>query len=173
MVTAQVDFGLLVLRMVIGLVMAGHGSQKLFGWFGGSGLSGFSGMLHRIGVRPSGLWAWVSALVETLGGVALALGFGTPFAAGLLIANLTTAIITVHWRNGFWSSNRGFEFPLTLVAGLLAIGLAGPGAYALGLNAIAGLSPFVLFVATLAPSIVGMLIALGSGLTHPERRAAG
>ncbi len=116
------------------------------------------------------LWAWISALVETFGGLALVLGLVTPLAAGLLVANLMMAIITVHRRNGFWSANRGFEFPLTLIGGLLAIGLAGPGDYAVGLNAIAGLSPFVLFVATLALGVVGVLIALFTGLTHPEKR---
>jgi putative oxidoreductase len=140
MLTAQADFALLILRMVVGLVMAGHGSQKLLGWFGGPGLSGFSAMLHRVGLRPSGLWAWISALVETSGGLLLALGLLTPLAAGLLVANPSMAIITVHWRNGFWSANGGFGFPLTLVGGLLAIGLAGPGDYATGLNAIAGLA---------------------------------
>ena len=170
MVTGQTDVALLILRVVFGLVMAGHGSQKLFGWFGGSGLTGFSEMLHRFGLRPAGLWAWISALVETFGGLTLALGILTPLAAGFLVTNLLMAILTVHWRNGFWSTNRGFEYPLTLAGGVLAVGLAGPGAYALGPNSVAGLSPLVLFAAALVLGLVGMLIALFTGLGHLERR---
>jgi putative oxidoreductase len=164
------DIALLVLRMVVGLVIAAHGSQKLFGWFGGSGLHGFSEMLHRSGLRPSRLWAWISALVETFGGLAIALGLLAPVGSGLVAANLVMAIVKVHLRNGFWNANRGFEFPLTLAGAVLAIGLAGPGAYALGLNVLAGLSPLVLFVASLIVGLLGVLVALFTGLRHAERR---
>lgn len=173
MFSGEMDLALLVLRLVVGLVMAGHGAQKLFGWFGGSGVSGFTGMLHRVGLRPAGLWAGIAGVVETFGGAALALGVLTPLAAGLLIANLLMAILTVHWRNGFWNANRGFEFPLTLIAGLAAIGLAGPGGLALGPASIVGLSPLVLFVAALALGLVGMLVALSTRPMHRERRTAG
>jgi len=172
MVTGQTDVALLILRVVFGLVMAGHGSQKLFGWFGGSGLTGFSEMLHRFGLRPAGLWAWISALVETFGGLTLALGILTPLAAGFLVTNLLMAILAVHWRNGFWSTNRGFEYPLTLAGGMLAVGLAGPGVYALGPNSVAGLSPLVLFAAALVLGLVGMLIAMLTGLHHAEHQPA-
>jgi putative oxidoreductase len=172
MLTAQMDIGLLVLRVVFGVVLAGHGVRKLFGWFGGSGLTGFSETLHRAGLRPAGLWAWISALAETFGGLILVLGLLTPVATGLLIANMFMAIVEAHWRNGFWNANRGIEFPLALIGGLLAIGLAGPGDYALGLNAIVGLSPLALFVATLVLGAIGVVIALATGLRHPERRTA-
>jgi putative oxidoreductase len=169
MVTAQASVGLLILRMVVGLMMAGHGSQKLLGWFGGSGLHGFAASLERMGLRPARLWAWISALVEALGGLTLTLGLFAPLAAGMLISNLVMAIVQVHWRNGFWNTNRGFEFPLALVASLLAIGLAGPGEYVLGPTTIGGLGPVSLFAAALVLGLLGLLVALFTGLRHPER----
>jgi len=82
-------------------------------------------MLRRIGLRPAGGWAWISALVETLGGLSLALGLLTPLAAGMLIANLLMAIITVDWKNGFRNADRGFKIPSHWSAGLLRSGWSG------------------------------------------------
>jgi len=103
----------------------------------------------------------------------LALGLVILLAASMLIANVLMAVTTVRRRNGFWNANRGFEFPLTLVGGLIAIGLARPGAFALGLNTFAGLSPLVLFSATLALGLIGVLMASYIGLRHSERRMVG
>jgi putative oxidoreductase len=123
------EIGLLVLRVTLGLVMAGHGAQKLFGWWGGPGLSGFSGWLDSLGMRPARPWAVLAALVEFAGGLAVAVGVVTPIAALVLAGDLLVAILLAHLPNGFWNVAGGYEFPLVLVATFVAISLIGPGIY--------------------------------------------
>jgi putative oxidoreductase len=120
------DLALLVLRVVVGLLFAGHGAQKLFGAFGGGGLDGTADMFDNIGLRPSWLHARAAGTAEFLGGALLALGLFTPFAAAVLIAVMATAVITVHGPNGIWNTNRGYEFNLVMAA--VAFALAGIGA---------------------------------------------
>lgn len=124
----MVTTGLLVLRVVLGLVLAAHGAQKLFGWFGGLGLADFGVMLERLGVRPGWSWAIVSGVVEFVGGLFVVIGFLTPIAALFLAGNLLVAILTVHLVHGFWNQDGGFEFPVSLLGALVALSLIGPGA---------------------------------------------
>jgi putative oxidoreductase len=123
--------GLLLLRLVLGLTMAGHGAQKLFGWWGGPGLRGVYGWLA--GMRLRGGWVPVGMLVsaEFGGGIALALGFLTPFAALGIDAVMMVAIATVHWAKGFWAGNGGFEFNLLIIAAATALAAVGPGRFSL------------------------------------------
>jgi putative oxidoreductase len=126
------DLALLVLRLVVGLLFAAHGAQKLFGMFGGGGLEGTAGMFDNIGLRPGAVHARAAGTAEFAGGMLIALGLLTPFAAAALIAVMTAAVITVHAANGIWNTNRGYEYNLVLVAGI------GSGTWsldhALGLN---------------------------------------
>jgi putative oxidoreductase len=122
--------GLLVLRLAVGLTMAAHGSQKVLGWFGGPGLKGQTEMVRRMGMAPARFWAWVSALAELGGGLLFALGLLTPAAAAAVTSAMLMAIAKVHWRNGFWNGQRGFEFNLTLISVAVAVGLTGPGRFA-------------------------------------------
>ena len=124
-----IDAALLVLRVGIALVFAAHGAQKLFGWWNGPGMAGWQGAMERMGYRPAPLFATMSALVEFGGGLLLAVGFLTPFAAAVLIAQAVVIVGAAHWRNGFFSTAGGFEFPLTLGIGAAAVLLAGPGAF--------------------------------------------
>ena len=124
-----IDAALLVLRVGIGLVFAAHGAQKLFGWWNGPGMAGWQTAMEHMGYRPAPLFAAASALVEFVGGLLLAVGLLTPFAAAVLIAQAVVIVGAAHWRNGFFSTAGGFEFPLTLGIGAAAILLAGPGAY--------------------------------------------
>jgi putative oxidoreductase len=123
--------GLLLLRIVLGLTMAGHGAQKLFGWWGGPGLRGIYGWLASFRMR--GGWVPVAMLVsaEFGGGIALALGFLTPFAALGIVTAMMVAIATVHWSKGFWAGNGGFEFNLLIIAGATALAAIGPGRFSL------------------------------------------
>lgn len=119
--------GLLIVRLVIGLIMAAHGAQKLFGWFNGPGLEGFAGGLERLGVRPGRPWAMIAGVVEFGGGLLVAAGLLTPVAALFLAGDLLVAMLTVHITKGFWNSNGGYEYPLALIGGLVALSLIGPG----------------------------------------------
>jgi putative oxidoreductase len=125
------DLALLVLRLVVGLLFVGHGAQKLFGVFGGGGLEGTAGMFDNIGLRPGWLHARAAGTAEFLGGALLALGLFTPFAAAVLIAVMTTAVITVHAPNGIWNTNQGYEFNLVLVAAVFTLAGVGAGNWSL------------------------------------------
>ena len=127
--TMLLSLGLLILRAVVGLTMAAHGAQKLFGWWGGSGIAGWAQVVTKLRIRPAAPWAWIAALSEFGGGLLFALGLLSPLGSLAIIGTMLVAIATVHWPNGFWNTNRGYEFNLTVMAGVVAIGLAGPGTY--------------------------------------------
>jgi len=125
------DWGLLVVRLVAGLIFAAHGAQKAFGWWSGPGLTGWQGALDRMGIRPAHLWAPLSAGVELLGGLALAVGFLTPLTTALLVGLSIVIIGQVHLPRGLWNKDGGIEFPATLAAIVAAVLLTGPGAASL------------------------------------------
>jgi putative oxidoreductase len=132
------DAGLLLARLVVGLLMAAHGSQKLFGWFGGYGLAGTGGFFESLGFRPGRLFAAAAGFAEVTGGVLLALGLLGPLGPALIMSVMIVAIATVHWQHGLFSQNNGIELPLVYVAAVAAIALVGNGAYSL--DAMLGLS---------------------------------
>jgi putative oxidoreductase len=119
--------GSLVLRVVVGGVFAAHGLQKLRGYWGGPGLEGTEKMMESLEMHPAPLQARAVAIAETAGGAAIILGVATPLAAAALIATMVTAVRKVHWKNGPWNSDRGYEFNAVLTAGLLSIVNDGPG----------------------------------------------
>ena len=127
----MVNAGLLILRLILGLIVAAHGAQKLFGWFNGPGLDGFAAGLERLGVRPGWPWALIAGLVEFGGGLLVAAGLLTPVAALFVAGDLLVAIITVHIAKGFWNTDGGFEFPLAVIGGMVALSLVGPGRLAI------------------------------------------
>src|SRR5258708_31940532 len=120
----MVSLGLLILRGVFGLAMAAHGSQKLFGWFGGGGLKGWTGHVEALGFRPAPWWALVAALSEFGGGLFVALGLLTPFAAAAVIGAMLIATVLV-LPKGFFG---GFGLPLLMLGAVGSVGIAGPGA---------------------------------------------
>lgn len=123
------DSGLLVLRAVFGLAMAAHGAQKLFGWFGGYGLTGTGGFLEQLGFRPGRVFAALAGGTELLGGLLLAAGFLTPFGSAAVIAVMIVAAGSVHWQHGFFATANGIELPVLYAAAAAALALAGPGVY--------------------------------------------
>ncbi len=127
----MVAAGLLILRLVLGLTLAGHGAQKLFGWWGGTGIRGWTAGMTRMRVRPAVLWGWSSALAELGGGLLLALGLLTPLAAAAIVSAMLVAVALVHWPKGFWNTKGGYEFNLTILAAVVALVLTGPGAISL------------------------------------------
>jgi putative oxidoreductase len=149
------DLALALVRVVVGLVIAAHGAQKVLGVWGGPGLAGWTQGVTRMGMRAPVFWAWISAFSELAGGIAFALGFLVPVVAAALTIQMGVAIARAHWGKGFWNSKGGIEFPFTLGAIALINGVADPGAYALdralGLPATgAGVYVVVLVVGTVA-----------------------
>jgi putative oxidoreductase len=124
------DLGLLAIRLILGVVFLYHGSQKLFGAFGGPGLSGFSGFLTSLGVPAPGVNAVLAASAEFLGGAAILLGLFTRLAAIPLVVTMAVAILTVHSK-GFDASTGGMEYPLTLLVVALGLALTGAGGHSL------------------------------------------
>ncbi|MGC5324327.1 DoxX family protein [Brevibacillus sp. SYSU BS000544] len=127
----MMNLGLLVIRLIVGLIMAGHGAQKLFGWFGGYGLKGTGGWLESIGVKPGVLMAAIAGLLELVGGLMFAAGVFTPVAAAMIVMIMLVAMFKVHAQNGFWVTSNGIEYNLVLIAIAVGVALIGPGAYVL------------------------------------------
>jgi putative oxidoreductase len=152
--------GLLLIRAVLGLTLAAHGAQKLFGSFGGGGPAGTTTFFRSLGFRAPLLMALLAGLGELAGGLLLAFGLLTPLAALIITVVMLNAIGTVHWKKGFFNSAGGYEFNLAILTAALAITAIGPGRYslddALGLAetisgpwwalAVAGLAALVAFV---------------------------
>ena len=159
-------FGRLLARLVIGGMFIGHGTQKWFGWFGGPGIEKTTGMMGSLGLAPARTNAHAAAASETLGGLGIALGALTPASAAALIGSQVTAIRTVHFKNGFWSTSGGYEYNLTIIAALLLIVDGGPGPFSV--DGALGIEE------TGAAAALGALAlgALGSTVTLAAAKAA-
>ncbi|MFJ5259373.1 DoxX family protein [Streptomyces sp. NPDC088387] len=120
------DLGLLLLRLAAGGVLAAHGTQKLFGWFGGHGIEGTGQFMESVGYRPGRVSATAAGLAETGGGTLLALGLATP-AAGAAAAGAMTGAAAVHTPNGFFNQGGGYEYAATLALAATGIAVTGPG----------------------------------------------
>ncbi len=157
MITALV---LALPRLVAGLLMTGHGLQKLTGWFDGRGLEGTEAMLTALRVRPAGWWAIVLAVAETFGGALMALGLFEPLGQIAVIAVLMVAIALVHVPKGLWNHDGGYEFPLLLAVIAVATAVAPIGASVDAARGIA-LPGWIVALAVIG-AIVGVGLALAS-----------
>jgi len=151
--------GLLIARLILGLAIAAHGAQKLFGWFGGHGLKPTGGFFETMGFRPGLLFALAAGLGEFGGGLLTALGLFGPLGPALVILVMIVAMVTVHWHNGFFAASNGVELPLLYATGALAIAFAGPGTYSL--DALFGL--LSLWTPTMAWTAVALAVVLALG----------
>ncbi|TXS42925.1 DoxX family protein [Streptomyces sp. t39] len=124
------DIGLLALRVGTGAVLAAHGTQKLFGWFGGGGLEGTTKGMEAMGFHPPKQSALAAGLAETGSGVLLMLGLATPLAGAAAAGNMAGAV-SVHAPAGFFAQSGGFEYPAYLGFTAAGVGLVGPGRYSL------------------------------------------
>jgi putative oxidoreductase len=149
------DIGLLLLRLVLGLTLAAHGTQKLFGWFGGPGLRATGQFFTVLGFPPGRRHALMAALGEIVSGVLIAAGLATPLAAAVLVSVMLVAIVTVHISKGFFAQNGGYEYPLLLGVAGLTVAFTGPGS--LSLDAVLGylLSGIFWGVAALLAGVAG------------------
>jgi len=166
------DAGLLIGRIAFGLLMAAHGSQKLFGAFGGHGLAAVSGMFESLGFRPGRLFAFAAAAAEVSSGVLVAAGLLGPIGPALMLSVMIVAAVTVHWQNGLFAMSNGIEVPLLYGVGAATLTLTGFGRYsldaALGLSAI--WTPGVEWLA-LALGIVLGFVNLAMRRAHVPARA--
>lgn len=147
------DTGLLVLRIVVGLLLVGHGTRKLFGWFGGGGLAGTAWYFRSLGYRPPTLMVGFAGGAELIGGAGLTVGFLTSLATAAVIGTMFNAAVAVHRRNGLWAIDNGFEYPVMLAAAAATLAFTGPGTASL--DAQLGLGD---------PSIGSGVFALALGL---------
>ncbi|MFJ7899154.1 DoxX family protein [Streptomyces sp. NPDC096198] len=125
------DWGILLLRVVFGLFLAGHGAQKLFGIFGGAGLTATGQYFSSLGFHPGRLYALIGGLSELLGGLGFALGLLTPLAAAAMIGVMINAMATVTAAHGLWVTEDGVEYNVCIAAVALAVAALGPGRYSL------------------------------------------
>ena len=156
------DTGLLIARLVFGLLIAVHGCQKLFGWFGGPGVSGTSVFFEGLGFRPGRFFVVADVFAECGGGLLLALGFLQPAAAAAIISVMIVAIATVHWSNGLLALTNGIELPLLYLTAAVSLALTGPGAYSI--DSVLGLNRWwtpEMTAIVLAAGVVGGFASLG------------
>jgi putative oxidoreductase len=152
------DAGLLIGRLVFGGLMAAHGAQKLFGWFGGYGLTAVGGYFEALGFRPGRFFALAASVSELAGGLLLAAGLLGPIGPALIVAVMIVAAISVHWQHGVFAQSNGIEVPLLYGALAIAVGLTGPGAFSL--DATLGLTglwtPSIVYGALVAGVVGGL-----------------
>ena len=126
-----VGLGLLLARVVLGLIMAAHGAQKLFGWFGGYGLNGTGQFMAQLGFPAGRTFAGAAGLAELGGGLLVALGLLGPVGPALVVSVMVVAAITVHWAHGLFATNNGIELPLLYATGAVALAFIGFGPFSL------------------------------------------
>ncbi len=153
------DAGLLIVRLVFGLLMAAHGTQKLFGWFGGYGLVATSGFFESLGFRPGRLFAATAATSEVVGGLLVAGGFLGPIGPALVLAVMIVAIFAVHIQNGLFATTSGIEVPLLYSAAVVGLAFTSYGGYSLdaALGIAQAWSPAVILGALTVGAIGGAL----------------
>jgi len=159
------DTALLFVRIVIGLAMLGHGTQKLFGWFGGYGIAGTGGFFEGLGFKPGKLFAAAAGLSEAGGGLLVALGLGGALGPAAIVMVMLVAALTVHVAKGFFAPN-GFELNALYIAASVGLAYTGGGAFSLD-NALG----FHFLDGTQAASMLLAAAVILAGLNLLARRA--
>jgi putative oxidoreductase len=165
-------YGILFLRLVVGALLFAHGTQKLFGWWGGGGPRGTAGFFGQLGFRAPLAMA-VTAGVSEASGLLFAIGFLTPLAALLIASTMVVAIGSVHWKNGLWNSAGGFEFNMVLWTVAIAVAASGPGRFSVdrALGWVDNLSGVWWGAGVLVVSLLGGAVTLAMRRTPPQAEA--
>ena len=163
---SAVAAGLLLIRIVVGVLFMGHGLQKLLGWFGGAGLHGTASMFDRGGLGPGRITAPLGGAAEFGGGLSLALGVLTPLGAIAVLVMMAGAVIAVHARNGLWNQNGGSEFPIVLCAVALGLTLTGPGRWSLDHAAGWPLAGWWWALATVVATVIAAVVEMALIRAH-------
>ena len=151
---ATLGSGLLLARLVLGVLLVAHAGQKLFGWLGGYGLAGTAGFFEQLGFRPGKLFVIFASLAEGVSGLLIGLGLFGPVGPALLLPVMIVAAVGVHWKNGLFAAANGIEVPLLYSTIAVALALAGPGR--LSLDAVLGIEQ------TWTPALKLAALALGA-----------
>ena len=167
---ATLSVGLLVVRIVVGLLMAAHGSQKLFGWFGGHGIAGTAMFFEGIGFRPGRFFATLAAATEVVSGLLVALGLLGPIGPALMLSVMIVAAVSVHWKNGVFAASNGIE--LALFYGTVAVGLALIGFGKYSLDALLGLQSLYSPTWAIVALAIGAIGGVGNLLARRPAAAA-
>ncbi len=131
------DTGLLIARLVFGLILSAHGAQKLFGWFGGDSLTATGGFFEQLGFRPGRVFAAIASVTEIVAGLLITFGLLGPVGPALMLSVMIVAAGAVHWTRGFFATTNGIELPLLYATVAIALALTGPGLFSL--DALLGL----------------------------------
>ena len=161
------DLGLVILRVVFGLLMIGHGTQKLFGWFRGPGLHGASGFVGARGYAPAKFWTATGSLAEAVGGLLFLLGFLSPLGSIAIAAAMLTAI-SFQWPK-FWTAEGGYEHALMVLTAAVGVGITGPGGYSLDAALGTSLPPLATVVLAV---VAGLGVVVGLVGSAGRRRRA-
>ena len=166
-----VSIGLLALRLVIGFAIAAHGSQKLFGWFGGHGLTGTGGFFEMLGFRPGRAFAFAAGASELASGLLIALGLLGPVGPALTLSVMIVAALTVHWKNGFFAQSNGIEVTALFAVGAVALAFTGFGRYSL--DAVTGLAALFTPIEAILALVLAVAGAAGNlSLRRPDATAS-
>jgi putative oxidoreductase len=169
-----VNLGKVALRGTVGPLMIGHGTQKLFGWFGGPGPDATGGFFESLGLRPGKRHAVAAGVSETAGGVLLTLGALTPVASGIISGAMVTAIRKAHAEKGPWVTEGGYEYPLALIAASLTLAETGPGRPSVDCSLLPRFKGSGFAVLALAAAVAGSyLVTEKFSEPEPEEPASG
>lgn len=159
--------GTLLVRGLVGPLFVGHGTQKLFGWFGGHGLEGTAGFFESLGLRPGRRHATAAGAAETGAGALLVLGLGTPLAAALVTGTMVTATRKVHLNAGPWATNGGWEYNAVLIAAVTLLAETGPGPLSIDAKRYPRLHGPGLAALSLAAGVAGSYLGTHPALNPP------
>jgi putative oxidoreductase len=163
------DLGLLIARLVFGLILSAHGAQKLFGWFGGYSLTATGGFFEQLGFRPGRVFAAIAVLTEIVAGLLITFGLLGPVGPALMVSVIIVAAVAVHWTHGFFATTNDIELPLLYATVAIVLALTGPGLFSL--DALLGLE--ALWSSAFAAAALAVGVIGGIGNLAARRRVCG